>query len=205
MNIITGGVDGFSAVLYGERNQQDLEYFRNQLSNVAALQVIGSAGQSFIDAAHANYERFNSAQALQLARVANSQVKALFQPEIVKSIMDIVDFQTASLTMQRWIMANPVVRQMYQDQRCYGYTETYVDHDPGKKGEDHYDYRRVMSGVVVETDDGWYVNHYIDDLKDGDRELSDHNKVDILSTWKVVEMFMKDNDQDPTNPNSGYL
>ena len=62
-----------------------------------------------------------------------------------------------------------------------------------------------MSGVVVETDDGWYVNHYIDDLKDGDRELSDHNKVDILSTWKVVEMFMKENDQDPTNPNSGYL
>ena len=97
-------------------------------------------------------------------------------------------------------MANPVVRQTYHEQKCDGYSDTYIDNQPSAIKETHYDYRRVMDGVVVDKDnDGWSVKFYPDDLHDGDRELVHGEKVDILHSWDIIEMFMKAGDKDPTS------
>lgn len=199
MKVINGGYDAFDALVYGNQTQNNIAYFQQQLALLPTIKTVGDIGRSFLDNAVNTYERFNGSEAMKLFRAAKAQAASLFQPEIVKSIFDIVDFQTASLTMQRWIMANPVVRTMYHDQRCDGYSDTYVDVDPGKVGKDHYDWRRVMDGVIVQTDDSWVANFYIEDIRQGDRLLESAEKADILSTWQIAEMFMKAAERDPTS------
>jgi hypothetical protein len=84
--------------------------------------------------------------------------------------------------------------------------DTYVDVEPGLVGEEHYDYRRVMDGVMQDTEDGgWYAKIYVEDLKEGDRDLSHGEKVDILQTWSRLEYLMALNKEDPTSPEGGYL
>ena len=200
MNIVSGGYDVFLALAYGEQSPVAAEYFKSQMALLPTIQVIGDIGRSFVQGAKATYERFNNSEAMQLVRAATRQAAALFQPEVIRSIFDFADLQTATITMQRWIMANPMIRKMYHDQRCEGYSDTYVDADPGKVGEAHYDYRRVMSGVVQVEEDSWEAKFYIDNLRDGDQELSNMDKTDILSTWRIAELFMGMGESDPTSP-----
>jgi len=101
--------------------------------------------------------------------------------------------------MQRFIMANPMVRQLYHDQRCDGYSGTYIDVQPDATKEDHYDYKRVMNGIVQQDGDGtMFYTQYMDQLHHGDKELALAEQVSILDTWEIAEMFIKAGN-DPTS------
>lgn len=206
MQVISGGNEGFNAMLYGEQSIDNRAFFQSQIERLPSLGIIADVGQRFAEMARETYERFNGSRAMHLARAATRQITALFQPEAVRSLFDIADFQTASLTMQRWIMANPVIRQAYHDQLCDGYSDTYVDMDPGKVGEAHYDYRRVMDSVVqFDAKDNFVVKQYLDPLRKGDQELRPSQKVDILSTWHIAELFHAKQEKDLTSQYDGYL
>jgi hypothetical protein len=101
--------------------------------------------------------------------------------------------------MQRWIMAEPTVRELYHDQRCDGFSDTYVDMEPGKVGEEHYDWRRVMSGVVRYDDDTVVAKFYMDDLREGDRELDSWEKISIVGSWEVLKIAVSQMNEDPTS------
>ena len=97
----------------------------------------------------------------------------------------IAGLQQADDAMIPYLMAHPYTRQLYIDGRIEGYGDRYVDYEPGVIGPDHYDYRRVMSGTVVEVEkDGkevsTYTNYY-DDLR-GDEKVLTRVQKDILYT-----------------------
>ena len=83
--------------------------------------------------------------------------------------------------------------------------DTYVDVEPKRIGDDHYDYRRVMDGVMVITDDDWYAKCYVEELKEGDRDLSHGEKTDIIQTWSNLEYLIALNKEDPTSADGGFL
>lgn len=204
MQIISGGTDAWDALAYGEQNPINLNYFKNQLQNIG--NTLTDFGKQFYADAAQIYDSFNGSQAMQIIRNVTKAAKTLFQPNVVKSIFEMDDMQTASVMMQRWIMANPVVRQMYQEQKCDGYSDTYTDMHPGDIGEKHYDYRRVMDGIIQEPEEGeWFAKFYADDLIEGDKELVHEDKVNILTTWEIIEGFMKAGEKDPTSPYNSSL
>ncbi len=89
---------------------------------------------------------------------------------------------------------------MYHEQRCDGYSESYVDRFPGQVGENHYDYRRVMHGMVQDDQEhDWKSTFYLDELFEGDRELNFDEQVDILNTWDVVRSYLSKGQDDPTS------
>jgi hypothetical protein len=204
LNIVYGGADAFDAVLYGEKNPVNVEYFRSQVNNVST--TLTDIGKQFFANSNALFEQFHGSDAMRLAKAAVRTAKGLFTPNVVCSIFDIGGFQQAPLVMQRWIMANPVVRETYHKQACDGYSGTYVDMHPDDVGEKHYDYRRVMDNVVQDDDEGgWFTKSYIEELIVGDRDLLIREKSDILSTWQIVEMFMKAGLEDPTSASNNSL
>jgi hypothetical protein len=113
--------------------------------------------------------------------------------------------QQAPVVMQRWIMAEPTVRTLYHKQECDGFSDTYKDMSPGIVGEQHYDYRRVMDGVIQEDGDSWCAKFYMDDLVEGDTPLIFRDKMDILSTWERVTMYIAAGDEDPTSTTADKL
>jgi hypothetical protein len=102
--------------------------------------------------------------------------------------------------MQRVVMANPVVRQMYTQQRVEGYEGSYIDAYPGTIRDNHYDYQRVMNGLVVFNEkDDWSATTYFEELEENDNELNLFEQTDVVDSWKHLEALLKQGKDDPTS------
>lgn len=121
--------------------------------------------------------------------------------DIVTRLLDIEQVQEASPVMRRWVMANPTVRNRVYEGTLSGYDGEYIDEYPGKIGEEHYDYRRVMDGVVTPVDDVYMDSTtYYEEIHDIDHdELSFSQQCDIMDTWITVEDLLVNADTDPTS------
>ena len=200
MQVVYGGTDAFNALVFGDSHPANTAYFQNQVSSLGNT-LTGIGQQFFADAAQV-YERFNGSEVMRLAKAARRAVTGLFVPNEIIQINTIGGLQQARPIMQRWVMANPVVRELWQNQGCDGYSDTYIDNAPGKIGEDHYDYRKVMDGVVVEKDNGesWGYKLYVEDELPDDKPLNSMDKIEILNTWDIAAMFIHAKGEDPTSP-----
>lgn len=201
IEVIDGGPQVFSILSSREKHQNTLNWIQSQFSNENILNTLNEAGKTFYTGMQSVFDSINSSEAMHRARLAMKKTANIFKPDIVYNLFLIEDIQSAQPVMQRWIMANPAIRQLYHDQGCDGYSDSYVDMHPGMIGEDHYDYRRVMNGIIIDDPEhDWRCTHYLDELYEGDRELDFDEQLDILSTWECVEAYLKAGRYDPTSP-----
>ena len=202
INVMTGDDVSFRALAYGyEKHPGTLSFMESTMNNVS--NVLTAGGQAFLSNARSIYDNLNGSYAMQMARAACNKVGNMFARTDIHEIREIEKLQNANLIMQRYIMASPEVRTVFQSQLCNGYSETYVDMYPGKIGEDHYDYRRVQNGILNDEDER--ITYYLDDLVEGDRELAFDEQLAIKATWKVVADLMKYGSVDPTDPLNGSM
>lgn len=197
--------DAFNAFVYPEKHPSGIQYLKEQFNNFTG--VLTNTANDFIQASRRQVGKFTSHAAVDFARnmlksfVGNNTITT----DRVMTLFEINQFQGAGLQMQRWVMANPEVRQLYHAQRCEGYSDTYVDVEPKRTGDDHYDYRRVMDGVMVIEDNNWHAKCYVEELKEGDRDLTHSEKTDIINTWSRLEYLIALNKEDPTSADGGFL
>lgn len=197
VKVIEGGPDIFNAICYGEAHPNTRAFIENQFDQLG--QTIGNLKDSFFANARQIYDQINSSDAARLARLAIQKVRGIFERDEVKPLFDLEKIQSACLTMQRFIMAEPTIRQMYHNQQCDGFSNSYVDTHPNQIGDDHYDYRRVMQGMIVEDEEGYHHTTYLDEIYEGDRELTLEEQTDIINTWDIVKSFIQKNQDDPTS------
>lgn len=201
-----GAADSWDALLYGDQHPNTVAFLAQQVSSVSDR--LTETGRAFMGRVTQIFDHYNGDNAIRYARGVLAKAKGVFQGQHIHSIWETIAMQDASITMQRWIMANPNVRRMYHAQKCDGYSDTYVDVDPGAVGDDHYDYRRVMDGQFVwnpdeETD--WQFTQYLESLKEGDRDLIHAEQVDIRNTWTAMDLVMALAKDDPTSAVRGTL
>jgi len=146
----------------------------------------------------------SSSDAMMLMRNLTAKVEKTWAFDIV-SLTSVEEIQTANPYMQRWIMAQPDLRQRFLDQEVEGYGESYTNHHGDAVGEAHYDYRRVMDGVVTHTDKEFGYKHYHDIIPEGERELTVCERVDILRTWAAVSSLLDEGEDDPTSVTGAQL
>lgn len=197
--IVQGNSQTFNSLVYGaQKHPGTLSFLENQVQQFSG--ALTEFGQAFFNSAKHLYESFNSSEAMRIARAATRKFDSLFMSDKIQSIWDLGRLQHAPLTMQRWIMAQEDVRTLYHQQRCDGYSQTYFDVEPGRRGVEQYDWRRIHHGVVQDTEDGgWVVHHYLDEIHEGDRELEFEEKVDILNTHDVIRAYVEMGQDDPTS------
>ena len=200
--IIEGGPETFRAMAYSAPSPSLTGFFSQQLDQFSS-QVIQGA-HHYVDIARQTFDSFNSSEAMRLAKAVRRKVDSLWTKEGIYPMLEIGQLQHANLTMQRWIMAEPTIRKLYHQQRCEGYADTYVDMHPTDSGESHYDWSRVMDGMVVEQEDELVSVQYFDEIQEGD-ELDIDDQVAILRTWDSVKNAIHENKEDPTSPFNASL
>jgi hypothetical protein len=164
------------------------------------------AGRAFMQRSREAFEHYNGTAAMRFVREVVQSIQGTAPVAHIGTLFELKEMQGASLLMQRWIMANPVVREQYHKQQLDGYSETYVDVNPGDIGEAHYDYRRVMDGTLVFDAEGdWICKQYLDKLHEGDRDLFHEEQVDIQQTWTAMDLVMHLGKDDPTSASGGML
>lgn len=209
---IEGGRRAFRALAFGDqRTPATMAFLQGQAAMLPEMMsmAVSDTSRAFLQQAQTIYQESQSAEAMRLARLALEKAHGIRQLDVVRPIWELGQLQNAPQVMQRWIMAEPFVRQMYIEQRIDGYSGSYVDIRPGEVGADHYDYRRVMNGVMVVHDEtaetDWTVTAYFDPVEPNDIELVPAQQHDIVSTWDVVRACIKHGVDDPTNQGGGKL
>lgn len=184
------------------------EWISNQLQ--AATGILTDVGRGFLNRATELHAAYNDGSIERSARKIARTVKSLLHPNTIVSLNTIDQVQSAKPIMQRYVMAQPLLRDLYHRQLCDGYSDTYTDFQPDAIGEDHYDYRRVMEHVIrvephPETgEEQLVISHYLEDLHAGDRLLNDEEKFTILNVWDVVESALASK-IDPTDIFNGNI
>lgn len=189
----------FELSAFGEQNPNNLQFIQSQYAGMSA--VTDMAARSFMETSYDIYNRINGSEAMRSARAALGRIKTIFQSDTIRELTALYEMQHAPLKMQRWIMANPMARELYFKQAIDGYSETYIDVEPGIMGEAHYDYQLANDGIVKFTNDegDWSATTYQIDLKDGDRFLELSEQVDIHTTWNRLENELRFGRYDPTS------
>jgi len=197
---VEGGGDLIDALGGGMLDSSTKEWFQHHSNTVR--QTLSQTGQTFLDQARNLYQTISESQALQMLRNLRTKHDNVWSGNLIQPLRSLESLQTAGPVMQRWIMAEPTLRQRYLNQEVEGYDDQYINHHGDAVGRDHYDYRRVMNGIVETTndDEDWVARIYIDDLEEGERELNFHEKLDILDTWDLVKHYLEEGDEDPTSP-----
>ena len=202
--VITGDGDLFNAVVYGQPNPSIYDFIGRHTEQVS--QNMTHAAQAFMASAKDVYRRVTESEAMRRAKAATRRVNSMWQRHGIYGLTSMAQMQNANPDMQRWMMAQPQVREMFHRQECDGFSDTYVDLHPGKVGEEHYDYRRVMNGIVQLTEKtGWEATTYLEDLLPDDVELDLEDQVDILQTWEFLKQAMLDREDDPTSKYNASL
>ncbi len=171
---------------FPEISSQTRDWVSQQLNQ--ATSSINAVGQSFLNNAMASYQHLIDGSITRGARKIARLVNGMAHPNSIIELDSITAVQTAKPLMQRYIMACPEIRSIYHKQLCDGYSDSYVDQYPNDIGEDHYDYRRVMNGIIQTDSEGnWKAVEYFEELTEGDRELEAYEQFAILDTFNIVK------------------
>lgn len=179
--------DMINYLIYPDQNPNNQSYILNQLNNYQNL--IQDTEQQYMEKARQLYDSIQNSHTARMARAAMRSIKGALRPNVICELTDLNDVRSAQPIMQQYIMAQPAIRQLYHEQRCDGYSDSYNDYSPGVIGFGHNDYMAVMDGIMEDTaDDGWKISTYAYDLMPNDRVLTFDQKVDILHTWQIIEL-----------------
>ena len=201
VNVIDGcNLNVFDQSLYPVQNPINNSYIEQQFNRFSG--VVSDIGQQFIQTTREMYDRFNDSEAIRLARAALRMSKNVFMVDEISFLEHIDAIRGAQHLMQRYVMAEPTIRESFHRQLVDGYSNTYFDAQPQDIKEDHIDYMRVMDGVMVFDEENIYTKHYIytdihDDAKQ-EEPLTAFEKACILDTWDIVKLALLA-DKDPTD------
>lgn len=200
--VVGGGEAAFDSMVYGQQSPKLMEALAAQYQNLPP--IVCEMQRAFIDRSRQIFETVQNSSAVRMAKAAYRGMSSLWGEDCIRRLDTIGELQHAPDAMVRWLMAESTISKMYHDQTCEGYGERFVNRYPGLFGEDNPDWRNVMSGVVVETDKGWYAKQYWDDVPEEDA-LDPHDRITIVETWELQKYHALRKRDDPTSPLNASL
>lgn len=170
-----------------------------------ARQNVTEGVNKFIETAGKVYQAVTYSDAMRKARAVLRDVSTTGSLDVVSELNTMAKMQHARPTMQRMIMADPLTRVLYQEDKIAGYGESYIDPVPDAIGTDHYDYRRATNGMWLENDAGvMEARVFYEDTGD-DEPFDALQQMDIMRTWDHVRAAIKRGKEDPTSPENDLL
>lgn len=198
------GVDLMDIAAGGHLDNATTSWLADRSS--ALRESIGTAASGWFDKAKSFVHIIDTSSAIQALRNITVKKDNSWNTNNIYQCDTIESLQTANVVQQRYIMAEPRLRDLYLNNSVEGYADTYTNYHGSAIGEQHYDYRRVTDGMMMETkDENFVVNSFYEEIPEGDFELTLHQKVDILRTWNMVNVALDANEMDPTSPVGNML
>jgi len=199
VNVVNGGDIAANALIYRPPDNRLLSFLNDNISK--AVEYTSNAASGFANTVVNMYNKFNSSESLNAAKLMLYNAGTHLNQDIIYPVM-YDNLGNANLIMQRYIISEPQMNNLYTRNMCYGYQDTYVDIDKGSVGKDRLDYQNVMDGVLQHDNDGnGYFNYY---SNSDDTILHKFDKLAILETWDNVALMIS-NGLDPSDPDNNEL
>jgi hypothetical protein len=188
----------FGKGLFGTLSQNTVSYLQNQIQSLASAGT--ELGQQIFARSQAIFNEINSDAAVMAAEAVLTQVESLMGQDMIEQLLTIPQLQGAASQMQGWIMTDPIIRQAWYDGKLEGYSDTYVDPEPGLVGHEQQAYRELMNGVLIEHAEASYqYNLYFDRASDFDGTLTLRKLAAIRDSQEAAVDAYHAGEQDPTS------
>ncbi|MCO6704916.1 hypothetical protein [Streptomyces sp. CHB9.2] len=194
---IEGGSLAFNELAYAPRAESTMQYLAE--SAQMFTQNLTDSGRAFVQMATQKWDQYFGQDAMRAARAAVRSVQTMWDADVIRLLESIAQMQHAPPVMQRYLMADPFIRARYLAQKLDGYSDTYKNIHGDAIGHDHYDYRRLMNGVVQETEEDWVAWTFFEELLEGDRELQHDEQVILENSIGNLIRKIKEGRDDPTS------
>ena len=212
MQIFEGGSDTVDTLLFGAPNQNVINYVTSQFESF--ISNVSESSKKFYDKAISSIDNLINGDVINKAKaILKNSKDILSHINIIKFTNNLEEIQAASPYMQRWIMAEETIADLFSKQRCSGFvvddkTPAWLDNDPGVTGKYKYDSMLLNHGMVKFNDDhSFSVTEFDldDDLKlRNESMLSFTDKVAIHDMHDCLKYYVSQG-KDPTDPNGGML
>lgn len=188
-----------SAALFHAPMQETLNYMNDRMMQYSQTTGIGldSNGMGMI-------ERFESAKAAvqnQDIDMMRNRLNGVWQTNSIRKLDTILEVQQAPLVMRNLIMANPTLKKKWNNGLMEGWNGEYTG-DNTSVADTHYEYRRVMDGVIKED---FTHTQYHEELVNLDDALGIIMKDAVIHVWDVCNKSMLVDSVDMTSQNNGRL
>ena len=190
--------------LFFSPSQQMQDYITTSVQQYVA--AVKTTAPDIAAAVQTRFNEIRSSAAVQYVKNIKHRLASLWQTDSIRFLSTIDHIQQAPDSMLKFVMAQPDLRRLYQNNGLSAYDNRYVDEYPDTIANTHYDYRRVTDGVIMQKPDGTigYSNYY-EHVKEGDI-LNIVQQTSILATWDILEYGLENEDpRDPTSVWNGLL
>lgn len=179
--------------VFGRPTHESQQFVQN-LNQQFMAQVGGYGAQAmeFYNRSMQYFDNFSQTSGIKTAEALIDLGLATTDPETaIIPVYDLEGLRKVSVRYQEYLMANPVVRELYLADRVEGYVDTYYNYQGNAIGMNHDPYREVISGVnrgaydeLPEGVDEEFVITCQDHVDDA-VELSSLNKFNIINAWGI--------------------
>lgn len=164
-------------------------------------------GRSMMDTAIDTYRHLRDGSLTRAARRIVRGVRSIAHPDSIIDLNSIREIQSCQGVIQRYIMANPVIRKLHERQLCDGFSDTYIERDPGMHDIELETYCAVTNGVFCEDPHNpgeyWIPQHFSSEAEH-ERVLDVEEQATILDIWEIVEQAAR-NKIDATDIMNGEI
>lgn len=197
--VVSAPSSTFGAMIFGTPSQSSLDYMHTtgNMFTASLNQYAQTFYQNYSDA----YRRISYTEDLQLIKAAMRAADNYMLPNRIMHYTSIGELQNAAPIMQSWIMANPVVRELWFSNQLDGYSGSYTNWYGNAVGMDHVEYQAAVNGVYRDVDGMMQCEIY--PLCPHEMEIQD--QVQILGTWIEIEDYIKRKKEDPTSRFNSFM
>jgi hypothetical protein len=197
--LIDGDAMSFRAAAYGRPHEATVSFLQQQFED--PTRSLNIANSTFFERARSVFEENYNENAMARLEAVRRNLRRTWDDDDIRPLRSVEELQAAKPRMQRWVMANPFVRNLYKQGRVFGYGDSYIDHKRQGVGKDHYDYRLATNGFATFNDvDGYCATTYMEELLPGDTHPTFSEQIDIFDTWLQTEHHLLVGRRDVTSP-----
>lgn len=171
----------------------------------ALMSTVSATTANWFNKAKTFYQTITETDANQALRNLTAKVDMSWKGNNIFLCQNIQQIQSSNLVQQRYLMAEPNLRQLFLDQSCEGFAGSYVNLHGNAVGVNHYDYRRVTDGILLVNETGVEWNDFYEAIPDNDKELEMYEKADMIRNWNLVNIALDANEMDPSSPIGNLL
>lgn len=198
ITVIDGDSSTFTAMAYGMPDPVSIQWCHNRA--MQARQALAPEARAIFE--NTTNEVFGEIDHVKIARIAKAargRLDSIWQTDTVSVLTEVSAIQNAPPVMVTYIMANPMIREMYHEQKIAGFDDYYQDPYPEDHSYEFKLYREVVDGVFLETGnkDEMVATEWVGDFDDSVLDLID--KQAIMETWDNVLAHVRKGGEDPTS------
>lgn len=205
ITVIDGDTNTFRAIAYGQPDPLTMDWCRQR--HEERIQTLDPfVQQAWQQSSNTVFGNIDYQAIANLSKAMSNQLDGVWVHDTIMALDTLAQLQAPPPIMVKWVMANPNLRELYHDQLIAGYDEYYVDPEPGKRGEDHYYYRRAVNGLFLENTNGELeASEWFENISDPSDVLDIVDQCSIQSTWASAIKFINERASDPTSMYNAQL